>query len=108
MSHEIMILLCSSQPKLLLSGKRERGARPAQKHKTCAIMTNLEAQGWRKPAPAGAGAAIKTHRFYLKNYNKRKLRIYRYRLDIQNKVSLNSNLNYSEYFSLFFGGEVKF
>ncbi len=45
----------STQPKLLQSGKRESGARLAQKHQTCATMTHFVAQGVRKPAPAGAG-----------------------------------------------------
>ncbi len=39
-----------TRPKLLLSGRRESGARLAQEHKTCAAVTNLVAQGWRKTA----------------------------------------------------------
>ena len=54
----------NTQPLSLPSGKRESGARPAQEHKTCAIVTNLEARGWRKPTrplrrrKGGAGAAL--------------------------------------------------
>ncbi len=46
-----------AQPQLLLTGQRESDALPAHEHKTRAIMTYLVAQGWRKPAPTGAGVA---------------------------------------------------
>ncbi len=53
-----------TQPTLLLSGKRESGAKPAHEHKICATVTHLAAQGWRRPtrgwrglAPTGAGVA---------------------------------------------------
>ena len=49
--------LPQTQLKLLLSGQRESGAWPAQEHKTCATMTKVVAQGWRKSAQAGARAA---------------------------------------------------
>ena len=44
------LTLIHPQPLRLLSGKRESDAKPAQEHKTCAIVTNLETQGWRKTA----------------------------------------------------------
>ncbi len=47
-----------AQPLFILSGKRENDAMPAQKHKTCAAMTNPVAQGRRKPAPTSAVVAL--------------------------------------------------
>ncbi len=44
-----------TQPKLVLSGQRKSDAGQAREHKTCATVTNLVAQGGRKPAPTGAG-----------------------------------------------------
>ncbi len=38
-------MLQRTQPKLLLSGKRESGALPAQKHKTCAIGVKFGGAG---------------------------------------------------------------
>ncbi len=56
-----------AQPKLLLSGKRESGALPAQEHKTChwgqiwrrrcGARLRRAAQEWRKAASGGAEAA---------------------------------------------------
>ncbi len=46
-----------TQPKLILSGQREKSAGQAQEHKTRAIVTNLAAQGRREWRRGGAGAA---------------------------------------------------
>ncbi len=47
------LFIQATQPKLLLSGKRESGALPAQEHISCAIGVKFGG----KPAPAGAGVA---------------------------------------------------
>ncbi len=106
---QCILLLNITQPLRLLSGKRESSARPAQEHKICAIVANLEAQGWRKLAPDGAGVAQtcagrrrgdtnSNFDFFFVHYAKVS--------DIINKLGLNLNLNYSEYFFfLFWGGK---
>ena len=40
-----VILIFYTQPKLLLTGKRESGALPAQEHKTCAIGVKFGSAG---------------------------------------------------------------
>ncbi len=61
MGYSRLILLLFAQPKLLLSGKRESGALPAQEHKTCAIGVKFGgawvAQGCAGRRRGGAGAA---------------------------------------------------
>ncbi len=60
-----VILQVSTQPLLILSGKRESGAYLAHKHKICALRSNLVAHGRRELALAGAWVARACYSSYL-------------------------------------------